>query len=87
MVGVMRVSELSGINRVTVWRFLAGRVRPRAVHLHSYSSIALAHTRALGAVARPEDSRDLHECLAAFIALNSRPGSLTEMTIPTGLSP
>lgn len=62
--GAPRVAELSGLDRVSVWRCLHKGAIPHARHLDAYLRIALTHARRGLRGIRPP--RDQFGCLAAY---------------------
>jgi hypothetical protein len=67
-IGAPRVSELSGLDRVSVWRFLHKRATPHPKHLRIYAQIALAHARERLRERGVRPPRDEFDCLVAYLA-------------------
>jgi len=65
--GAPRVSELSGLDRVSVWRFLHKGATPHPKHVGIYAQIALAHAHERLRERGVRPPRDEFDCLAAYL--------------------
>lgn len=66
--GAPRVTELSGLDRVSVWRFLRRGTTPHAEHLGMYLRIAHAHARKHLRERGELPPMDEFDCLAAYLS-------------------